>query len=148
VTQRSLNFLSRHSGSGFASRSCSVTSACLPSVAAAHDLHLLEEQRAALAKHILTLLKLCLEDDRTYLAARKGDGDPYPALKPAAFRHGEMARDAIDFRVIKAVGRELVVGRQPLEYGRPLENKIGLVGGICGGTLLLMLQRPRPGPWD
>src|SRR5262245_28077056 len=55
-------------------------------VAAAHDLHLLEEQRAALAKNVLALLELGLDADRPDLPTGErdvrhllGDADPAPA---------------------------------------------------------------------
>ena len=53
---------------------------------------------------------------------------PIQPLKPPLLRHGEVAGDAVDFRIVEAVGRELVVRRQPLEHGRALEEQIGLVG--------------------
>src|ERR1041385_3688074 len=70
-------------------------------VAAAHDLHLLEEQRAALTEHVLALLELRLEADRADLPAGERDvrnffGDADPAFEAAALRHGEMAGDAFD----------------------------------------------------
>src|SRR5665213_868472 len=83
-------------------------------VAAPHDLHLFEEQRAALAKHILALHEFFLDLDRPNLAAGErniGDllRDPYPAFKATALRHGEMARHALDLGVVDTVSGELVV---------------------------------------
>jgi hypothetical protein len=107
-------------------------------VATANDLHFLEEERAAFSKHILALLKFRFEGDRTYLAAGQGDiryflGYANPPLKSASFRHRKMASDAINFRVIEAIGRQLVVGRQPFEYSRSLEDQIGLFRAVCSG---------------
>src|SRR5262245_57112716 len=57
-------------------------------VAAAHDLHLLEEQRAAFAEDVVALLELGLDADRPNLPAGERDvrhllGDADPALEPA-----------------------------------------------------------------
>jgi|SRR6185295_7288872 hypothetical protein len=45
-----------------------------------------------------------------------------------------MARDAIDLGVIKAVGRQLVVRRQPFEYSGSPEDKIGFLRGVRGSA--------------
>src|SRR5882757_6114347 len=68
-------------------------------VAAADDLHLLEEQRAPLPKHVLALLRLGLEADRADLAAGQRDirdffRESQPALEAALLRYREMAGHA------------------------------------------------------
>jgi hypothetical protein len=76
-------------------------------VAASHDLHLLEKQRAAGAEHVLALGELLLEADRRDLAAGERDvgdlfGDAKPALQAALFRHREVTGDAVHLGIIEA----------------------------------------------
>src|SRR5689334_19489233 len=104
-------------------------------VAAADDLHLLEEQRAALAEHVVALLQLVLESDRADLAAGERDvrdllGKAEPALESALLRYGEMTGDALDLGVVEAIGRKLVVRAHPFEHGGAAEDQIGLVGSL------------------
>src|SRR6266851_10340481 len=108
-------------------------------VTAAHDLHLLEEEGAAPAEHVLALLEFLLEPDWPYLLARKryiGDflGDANPTLEPPAFRHGEMAGDPFDLGIVQTVGRKLVVRRKPFEHRRSFENEIRLLGAASAGA--------------
>src|SRR5258708_3204697 len=103
-------------------------------VAAADDLHLLEEQRAALAEHIVALPHLVLEVDRADLPACQRDirdllGQAQPALHAPLFRHRKVTGHPVDLGVVDAIGRELVVGAQPFEHGRAAENQVRLVGG-------------------
>src|SRR5262245_18638545 len=56
-------------------------------------------------------------------------GHPDPSAQSAALRHREVAGHAVDLRVVQAVGRQLVIGGEPLEHGGALEDEIGLVGG-------------------
>ena len=59
-------------------------------------------------------------------------GDPDPALEAALFRRREVAGNAVHLGVVEAIGRALVVGGEPLEYGGALEDEVGLVGGTAG----------------
>jgi hypothetical protein len=107
-------------------------------VAAAHDLHLLEEQRTTLAKHVVALREFRLEADGTDLTACERDvrhflGKTEPTLEAALFRHREVARHAVDLRVVEAIGSKLVVRRQPFEHRGAAEDQIRLIGGLCGG---------------
>src|SRR5215210_1933562 len=77
-------------------------------VAAADDLHLLEEERPALAVDLVTLLEFILDGDRADLPA----GNRYlrtllresrPARPAADLRHGEMTRYAGNVGVIDGI---------------------------------------------
>src|SRR5271166_1143072 len=101
-------------------------------VAATHDLHLLEEQRAALPEHVVGLLQLALEADRADLPACQRDvgdllGKPQPAGEAPLLRHGEVAGDPVDLRVVDAIGGEPVVRAHQLEDGRATEDQVGFV---------------------
>jgi hypothetical protein len=80
---------------------------CL-TVASAHDLHFLEEQGGALAKHVLALREFLLEVNWPDLAAGERDvldllRHPDPAGQTAALGDREMARDALNLRIIDAL---------------------------------------------
>lgn len=53
-----------------------------------------------------------------------------------------MTRDAINLRVIEAVGGQLIVGRQPFEYRRSLEDEIGLFRAVCIGRARQRREKP------
>src|SRR5882757_1037872 len=101
-------------------------------IATAHDLHLLEEQRAALAEHVVALAHFILEADRPDLPASQRDirdflGKAKPALEAALLRYGEMTGHAVDLGVVDAIGRKLVVGAQPFEDRRPAKDQVRFV---------------------
>src|SRR5216683_3101563 len=105
-------------------------------VAAANDLHLLEEQRAPLPEHIVALLQLALEMDRTDLPACQRNvrdlfSEPEPAFKAAFLGHGEMTGHAFDLWIVDAIGRKLVVGADELEHGGAAKDQIWFIGGRC-----------------
>ena len=52
-----------------------------------------------------------------------------PALEAAPLGHGEVTGHAVDFGIVETVGRELVVGAEPLEYGRTLEDQVRFLRG-------------------
>src|SRR5207247_8894754 len=106
-----------------------------PDVAAAHDLHLLEEQRAALPKHIVALRKLFLDADWTHLPAcqraiRDLFGYPEPPRESTLLRNGEMTGHAVDAGIVEPIGRKLVIRAEQLEYGGTATDQIRLVGGM------------------
>src|SRR6185295_3422724 len=83
-------------------------------IAAADDLHLLEEQRTPLAVNLIALLELALERNRSDLPAGKRGfrallGEARPARPAADLRYGEMTGNTINQRIIDRVGRELGV---------------------------------------
>src|SRR5579863_3521875 len=90
-------------------------------VAAAYDLHLLEEKRSTLPEHVVALRHLVLEMDRADLAAGQRDirhllGDPQPALDAAPLGYREVTGHPLDLRIIDAIGCEFVVRTEPLEH--------------------------------
>ena len=110
------------------------TSTLRLAVAAAHDLHLLEDQRAPLAEHVVALRQLALERDRPDLPARQRRvrqflGEAGPADPAALFRHREIAGDALDLGIVDGVGRELVVGREEFPHRALAQDEVGPVGG-------------------
>ncbi|MCC2653415.1 MAG: hypothetical protein K0Q60_3581 [Microvirga sp.] len=88
-------------------------------VAAADDLHLLEDEGAALAEHHVALAELLLELHRPDLPAGKRDvghllGDAEGAGDAAAFRGRVVARHALHHRIVEPINGELVVrGERP-----------------------------------
>src|SRR5262249_17516196 len=105
-------------------------------IATANNLHFLEEKRAALAEHVVALLQLFLEMNRTDLPAGQRNirnllGNPQPPLDPSLFGNGEMAGYAFDLRIIDTIGCKLVIGTKPFEHSRAAEDQIWFVRGNC-----------------
>jgi hypothetical protein len=80
-------------------------------------------------------MRSMLEPNWTHLPARERDvrhllGNPNPSFKSPAFGHCEMAGDAINLRIIKTIGCELVIRRQPFEHCRAPENEVRLISAL------------------
>ena len=74
-------------------------------------------------------------------------GHADPSFQPAALGHREVARNALDLRIVQAVGRQLVVRGEPFEDRRALEDEVGLIGGESRGRQgdRTVAVRERPG---
>src|SRR4051794_8444837 len=104
-------------------------------VAAADDLHLLEEQRAAPSEYIVALFELGRDLDRADLPAGERDvGDlfcePEPAFPPALLGRGEMARDTIHDWIVHRISREFVVRRGQMKHCRLAKDEVRLIGRL------------------
>jgi len=99
-------------------------------------LQFLEEEAAPLVKDTLAVLELGDDLDRPDLAAcdtgiARVFSDPQPALHPSCLRPADVAGNALDFGIVKAVNDDFVVRSEQPELGadracraalRPAEN--------------------------
>lgn len=99
-------------------------------------LQFLEEEAAPLVKDTLAVLELGDDLDRPDLAAcdtgiARVFSDPQPALHPSCLRPADVAGNALDFGIVKAVNDDFVVRSKQPELGadrarraalRPAEN--------------------------
>src|SRR6202048_238722 len=83
----------------------------------AHDLQGLEDKAAPLVEDALAILDFALDLDRADLPARDAGvagvlGHAESALHPSGLGSADVAGDALDFGVVKAIYDNLVVGTQ------------------------------------
>ena len=86
----------------------------------AHDLKRLEDEAAPLVEYALSILDFPLDLDRANLAARDAGvagvlGHAESALHPSGLGPADVAGDALDIRVVKAVYDDLVIGSEQPE---------------------------------
>jgi hypothetical protein len=98
-------------------------------VTAPDDLHLLENERPALAENHIALRELLLEFDRAILVAGERDvrrlfGETERAGNAAFFWRREVARNPLNHRVVEPIDGQFVVRRQKLERRRLAEDQV------------------------